>query len=170
MTKLTNYYFVNASNKAEVVIPEILGGDFKGDFSLIGFDEEGSMVMSENVTNISDLVVTTNDDTQYKVEGMCSDYADFIDAIALNIPVIEKWELDNIPLRTVICGISNGEPFSKKMVSQDGNFFDLEDGSKCFINWSSMSDTTKKRMEISYYHSYFSNIDNFCGFKCRVIL
>lgn len=167
---VSNYFFVNSSNKGEVVIPEMLGGNFKGDFCLIGTSEDGSIIVSENVTSISNFVVTTENDVNFTLKDMHDDYIDYVDSLSIGIPIVEKWELDNIPLNTQLIGICDDEEFNKKIVSQDGNFFNFEDGSTCFVNWSSMSDITKTRMDISYYHTYFKEIDDFCGFKCKVIL
>lgn len=169
-TTVSNYFFVNSSNKGEVVIPEMLGGNFKGNFCLIGNSDDGSIIVSDNVTSISNFVVSTKTDENYTLKDMHNDYIDYVDSLSIGIPIIENWELDNIPLNTHLIGICDGEPFNKKIVSQDGNFFNLDDGSKCFVNWSSMSEITKSRMEISYYHTYFKDIEDFCGFRCKIIL
>lgn len=167
---VADYFFVSASNMEEIIIPEVLGGNYEGDFCLLGSSDEGNMVISENITSVSDLIATDIDGTEYHLKNMSKDYADFIDAYILKIPIIENWELENIPLNCFLLGLANGEKFNKKIVEQSGNFFTFEDGTTGFVKWNSMSELTQKRMQISYYHTYFTAIEDFCTFKCKVII
>lgn len=170
MTKLTNYFFVNSNDKEEIVVPKLLGGNFSGEFCLAGFTESGELLITDNIYKLSSHIITAKDDTKYEILDKHVDYADYENAMKESIPVIAKWEFDKIISNTHIIGICEGEEINKKIASQDGNFITLEDGTKYFINWSLMSDITKKRLEISYYHTYFKAVEEFCGIKCKIIL
>ena len=166
---LNNYYFFNFENPNEIIVSKKLGGNFEGEFGVFGKSEDNTLVVSGKINSISNGIITT-DESEYFTGMISKDYLDFISAVTEKIPVIEKWELDRIPVDTHIKGICEGEEIFKKIISQDGNYLTLDDGKKYFVNWSSMSEITKKRIETSRYATYFKEITNFCDIKCKVIL
>ena len=175
MKKIEKYYYVkmDETGKETVVRPDeanciggrVYGHDKFPDGSLITTsqirDEKGDRVMTENFS-------------VYHLGAMHPDYADYLEAVKADIPVITDWALTgffrsgyNLTGET-----EEGRKISGKVIAQDGNYITLSQQGKYFVLWRNMKAGVKEAKEFGQYLDFdcrkgCGDFDNVMELECR---
>ena len=153
---MRNYFVEKGTTK--IVHPRDFKGNFDGSYTLMGYNEKNEIVELE----VSD--------KELRLDHMDKNYAQFFLCSAFKTPVIENWQFEQIPKRTIVKGTVNGQEISLKILQQRENYLKLEDGKTYFINWSNPSQVQRDRNLIANYRSYFPKFTKFCGYAGKIIL
>lgn len=186
MAKLSNYFF---GKKGIRRITQLV--DYRQDNSLsednvslagncygkIGFPD-GTKLITSNVSRVCGMAYT-HSGSVYELEDMDPDYADFLSAINVGIPVLHDWDISGTADTgyTFYALDETNQCISGKILKQEGNYLYLNidgDETKFFIDWlcidyddiaSLLSSGNIPNSDIT-----LDRFEMFCDVKCRPVL
>jgi len=165
MRELTNCYFATGEELELLVNIKNHGGSYR----LVGCLESGDRIATSPIMEINDDVVTTRSGSHYKIANFAPEYEAYLNAYAEDIPIIEKWQVEEL-FSLTLKGEINGEKCRIVPESECGNYIYTASGNKYFVNWLNPNNLQKfelRLMRRSEGLKYPEDFEEFCGMTIK---